>query len=87
MPSLQAGRAVRWRYDRYFFVGKIHDHYVPCHLYMQVVPFAGDATVFVSHCWGATWGDMVLAAASGARVARVVGSPTPPDAASAPRRC
>ena len=54
---------------------------------MQVVPFAGDATVFVSHCWGATWGDMVLAAASGARVARVVGSPTPPDAASAPRRC
>ena len=44
---------------------------------MQVVPFAGDATVFVSHCWGATWGDMVLAAASGARVARVVGSPNP----------
>ena len=25
------------------------------------------ATVFVSHCWGATWGDMVLATCHGAR--------------------
>jgi len=30
------------------------------------------ATVFMSHCWKATWGDMVLAACHGARFGRVV---------------
>ena len=30
------------------------------------------ATVFMSHCWGAAWGDVVLAACHGARFGRVV---------------
>ena len=30
------------------------------------------ATVFMSHCWGAVWGDVVLAACHGARFGRVV---------------
>ena len=38
----------------------------------DVAPHAGAATVFMSHCWGASWGTLVLAAANGARVDRVV---------------
>ena len=34
--------------------------------------YARPATVFISHCWGATWGDVVLAACHGARRGRVV---------------
>jgi len=34
--------------------------------------FTGPATVFMSHCWGAKWGDLVAAACSGARTDRVV---------------
>ena len=30
------------------------------------------ATIFISHCWGAVWGDVVLAACHGARFGRVV---------------
>ena len=37
-----------------------------------VAPFAGAATVFMSHCWAARWGDLVLAAAHGAAPDRVV---------------
>ena len=37
-----------------------------------VRPYTGAATVFMSHCWGASWGTLVLAAANGARVDRVV---------------
>ena len=34
---------------------------LPC-----VKPFTGPATVFVSHCWGGRWGDLVAAACAGA---------------------
>lgn len=37
-----------------------------------VKPFTGPATVFMSHCWGGRWGDLVVAAASGARKDRIV---------------
>jgi len=37
-----------------------------------VAPFTGPASVFVSHCWGAPWGDLVLAAARGSRGDRYV---------------
>jgi hypothetical protein len=37
-----------------------------------VQPFTGPATVFMSHCWGGRWGDLVAAACSGARFERVV---------------
>ena len=29
--------------------------------------FSRPATVFVSHCWGGLWGDLLVAAAAGAR--------------------
>jgi hypothetical protein len=35
-------------------------------------PFVGPATVFMSHCWGGRWGDLVAAACSGARTDRLV---------------
>ena len=38
----------------------------------DVKPFTGPATVFMSHCWGGRWGDLVAAACSGARADRVV---------------
>ena len=38
----------------------------------DVKPFTGQATVFISHCWGGKWGDMVAACCSGARTDRVV---------------
>jgi hypothetical protein len=34
--------------------------------------FTGPAQVFVSHCWGAVWGDVVLAACHGASMDRLV---------------
>ena len=37
-----------------------------------VAPFTGPATVFLSHCWGGAWGDLVAAACGGARQDRVV---------------
>jgi len=38
----------------------------------EVQKFAGRATVFMSHCWSARWGDLVVAAAAGARGDRIV---------------
>ena len=37
-----------------------------------VRPFAGAATVFMSHCWGGRWGDLVAAACAGADTNRTV---------------
>ena len=37
-----------------------------------VQPFAGAATVFMSHCWGGKWGDLVAAACVGADANRIV---------------
>ena len=37
-----------------------------------VTPFTGPARVFMSHCWGARWGDLVLASIQGAREDRIV---------------
>ena len=34
--------------------------------------FAGAATVFMSHCWGGRWGDLVAAACAGGDTRRVV---------------
>ena len=34
--------------------------------------YAGMATVFMSHCWGGRWGDLVAAACAGADTNRVV---------------
>ena len=34
--------------------------------------FTGPADVFMSHCWGARWGDLVCAACCGARADRIV---------------
>ena len=38
----------------------------------EVAPHTGPATVFMSHCWGAEWGGLVMAASAGARHDRVV---------------
>ena len=38
----------------------------------EVAPHTGPATVFMSHCWGAAWGGLVMAACAGARHDRVV---------------
>ena len=38
----------------------------------EMKKYAGPATIFISHCWGAQWGDVVLAACHGARRGRVV---------------
>ena len=38
----------------------------------EMKEYAGPATIFMSHCWGALWGDVVLAACHGARFGRVV---------------
>ena len=38
----------------------------------HVRPFTGAATVFMSHCWGGRWGDLVAAACAGADTNRVV---------------
>jgi len=37
-----------------------------------VRPFAGAATVFISHCWGGRWGDLVAAACASSDTRRVV---------------
>ena len=37
-----------------------------------VRPFTGAATLFMSHCWGGRWGDLVAAACVGADTRRVV---------------
>ena len=37
-----------------------------------VRPFTGAATVFMSHCWGGRWGDLVAAACCGADTNRIV---------------
>ena len=34
--------------------------------------YAGAATVFMSHCWGGRWGDLVAAACAGADTNRIV---------------
>ena len=38
----------------------------------NVRPYTGAATVFMSHCWGGRWGDLVAAACAGADTRRVV---------------
>ena len=38
----------------------------------EVAPHTGPATVFMSHCWGAAWGGLVMAACAGAHKDRVV---------------
>ena len=38
----------------------------------DVQPYTGPARVFMSHCWGAPWGDLVLSAAHGAQTDRLV---------------
>ena len=38
----------------------------------EVAPHTGPATVFMSHCWGAAWGGLVMAACAGARCDRIV---------------
>ena len=38
----------------------------------EATPYTGPATVFISHCWGASWGSLVMAACVGARRDRVV---------------
>ena len=38
----------------------------------EVAPHTGPATVFMSHCWGAAWGSLVMAACAGARRDRIV---------------
>ena len=38
----------------------------------EVAPHTGPATVFMSHCWGAEWGGLVMAASAGAQKDRVV---------------
>ena len=38
----------------------------------SVKPFTGSATVFMSHCWGGKWGDLVAAACYGASWQRIV---------------
>ena len=38
----------------------------------EMKQYARPATVFMSHCWGSLWGDVVLAACHGARFGRVV---------------
>ena len=35
-------------------------------------PYVGRAKIFMSHCWGSKWGDLVCAAAHGARNGRFV---------------
>jgi len=37
-----------------------------------VKPYTGPATVFMSHCWGGRWGDLVAAACAGASKLRIV---------------
>jgi hypothetical protein len=37
-----------------------------------VEPYTGPATVFLSHCWGGKWGDLVAAACGGASTDRIV---------------
>ena len=38
----------------------------------QVIQFTGGAHIFISHCWSAKWGDLVLASVIGARSNRLV---------------
>ena len=38
----------------------------------QVIHFTGGANIFISHCWSAKWGDLVLASVIGARSNRLV---------------
>ena len=38
----------------------------------EVLPYTGAATIFMSHCWGGRWGDLVAAACMGADTNRVV---------------
>ena len=38
----------------------------------SVIPFTGPATVFMSHCWGGKWGDLVAAACYGSNSKRLV---------------
>jgi ankyrin repeat protein len=40
--------------------------------FMKNSSFSGAATVFISHCWGAKWGTVVLAACQGASLNRYV---------------
>lgn len=37
-----------------------------------VKAFTGPADVFITHCWGGRWGDLVVSVASGARCNRIV---------------
>jgi hypothetical protein len=36
-----------------------------------IKPYTGPATVFVSHCWGGNWGDLVAAVCAGGRMGRI----------------
>ena len=38
----------------------------------DVKAFKGRPTVFISHCWGGSWGDLVAASVSGVRGDRIV---------------
>ena len=38
----------------------------------SVRPFTGAATIFMSHCWGGRWGDLVAAASAGGDTNRIV---------------
>ena len=37
-----------------------------------VRPYTGAATVFMSHCWGGRWADLVAAACAGGDTNRIV---------------
>ena len=39
---------------------------------LDMKPYVGRAKIFMSHCWGSKWGDLVCAAAHGARNGRFV---------------
>jgi WD40 repeat protein len=39
---------------------------------LEMKPYVGHAKIFISHCWGSKWGDLVCAAAHGARNDRLV---------------
>ena len=47
--------------------GRCRFAHLPC-----VQPYTGKATVFLSHCWGSTWGDLVGAACSGSPMDRFI---------------
>ena len=47
--------------------GRCRFAHLPC-----VRPYTGKASVFLSHCWGSTWGDLIGAACSGSPMDRFI---------------